>query len=210
MDIFRPYSRPNPFRGVQICPYPSPDSQHPIPYPYPNTKIAYLWCRHPFVSYPAWLILSVLESEFDQKYENKCNISDIRPYLIRFHRYCTWGKISKSYTRREGERMLWESRTRVGRVPQLLWRARWDLGTRREGSINISCIKHSTVHPGGGEVPPRRWTGWGREGGTAGAAMPWRKAVYQCCNFSLSSATGQADLLQDFPVSSGLLLELTD
>jgi hypothetical protein len=36
-DIFRPYSRSNPFRGVQICPYPSPDIQHPIPYPYPNT-----------------------------------------------------------------------------------------------------------------------------------------------------------------------------
>jgi cis-zeatin O-glucosyltransferase len=35
-DIFRPYSRPNPFRVVQICPYPSPDIQHPIPYPYPN------------------------------------------------------------------------------------------------------------------------------------------------------------------------------
>jgi hypothetical protein len=25
MDIFRPYSRPNPFRGVLIPPYPSPD-----------------------------------------------------------------------------------------------------------------------------------------------------------------------------------------
>jgi len=37
MDIFRPYSRPNLFRGVQICPYPSPNSQHPIPNPYPNT-----------------------------------------------------------------------------------------------------------------------------------------------------------------------------
>jgi len=36
-DIFRPYSRPNSFRGVQICPYPSPNIQHPIPYPYPNT-----------------------------------------------------------------------------------------------------------------------------------------------------------------------------
>ena len=41
-DIFRPYSSPNPFRGVQICPYPSPDIQHPIPYPYPNNQIAYL------------------------------------------------------------------------------------------------------------------------------------------------------------------------
>ena len=45
-DIFRPYSKPNPFRGVEICPYPSPDIQHPIPYPYPypypNTQIAYL------------------------------------------------------------------------------------------------------------------------------------------------------------------------
>ena len=36
-DIFRPYSRPNSFRGVQICPYPSPNIQHLIPYPYPNT-----------------------------------------------------------------------------------------------------------------------------------------------------------------------------
>ena len=41
-DIFRPYSKPNPFKGVEICPYPSPDIQHPIPYPYPNTQIAYL------------------------------------------------------------------------------------------------------------------------------------------------------------------------
>ena len=42
MDIFRPYSKPNPFRGVEICPYPSQDIQHPIPYPYPNTQIGYL------------------------------------------------------------------------------------------------------------------------------------------------------------------------
>ena len=41
-DIFRPYSKPNPFRGVEICPYPSSDIQHPISYPYPNTQIAYL------------------------------------------------------------------------------------------------------------------------------------------------------------------------
>ena len=42
MDIFRPYSRPNPFSEVQIYPYLSPDIQHPIPYPYPNNQIAYL------------------------------------------------------------------------------------------------------------------------------------------------------------------------
>ena len=30
-DIFRPYSKQNLFRGVEICPYPSPDIQHPIP-----------------------------------------------------------------------------------------------------------------------------------------------------------------------------------
>ena len=41
MDIFRPYSKPNPFRGVEIYPYPIPDIQHPIPYPYPNTQITY-------------------------------------------------------------------------------------------------------------------------------------------------------------------------
>ena len=41
-DIFRSYSSPNPFRGVQICPYPSSDIHHPIPYPYPNTQIIYL------------------------------------------------------------------------------------------------------------------------------------------------------------------------
>ena len=52
MDIFRPYSKLNPFRGVEICPYLSLDIQHPIPYPYPNTQIAYLWCRYPIVSYP--------------------------------------------------------------------------------------------------------------------------------------------------------------
>ena len=51
-DIFRPYSKPNPFRGVEICPYSSPDIQHPIPYPYPNTQSVYLWCRYPIVSYP--------------------------------------------------------------------------------------------------------------------------------------------------------------
>jgi hypothetical protein len=33
-DIFWPYSRPNLFRGIQICPYPSSDIQHLILYPY--------------------------------------------------------------------------------------------------------------------------------------------------------------------------------
>jgi len=33
------------------------------------------------------LTLSVFESESGQKYENKCNIGDIRPYPIRFHPY---------------------------------------------------------------------------------------------------------------------------
>ena len=33
------------------------------------------------------MTLSVFESESGQKYENKCNISDIRPYPIRFHPY---------------------------------------------------------------------------------------------------------------------------
>jgi hypothetical protein len=83
-NIFRPYSRPNPFRGIQICPYPSPDIQYLIPYPYPNTQIVYLWCRCPILSYPTLLVLSVFESESGQKYENKCNISDIRLYPIRF------------------------------------------------------------------------------------------------------------------------------
>jgi hypothetical protein len=36
-------------------------------------------------SYPAWLTLSVFESESDQNYENKYGIGDIRPYPIRFH-----------------------------------------------------------------------------------------------------------------------------
>jgi hypothetical protein len=35
--------------------------------------------------YLAWLILSVFESKSGQKYENKCNISNIRPYPICFH-----------------------------------------------------------------------------------------------------------------------------
>ena len=43
MDIFRLYSRPNPFREVQICPYSSLDIQHPIPYPYPNMQIAFFY-----------------------------------------------------------------------------------------------------------------------------------------------------------------------
>ena len=85
--FIRPSVRPNPFRGVQVSPYPSPDIQHLIPYPYPNTEIVFLWCRHPIVSYPTWLTLSVFESESDQKYENKYNISDIRSYPIRFHPY---------------------------------------------------------------------------------------------------------------------------
>jgi len=38
-NIFGSYSRPNSFREVQICPYPSPNIQHLIPYLYPNTKI---------------------------------------------------------------------------------------------------------------------------------------------------------------------------
>ena len=42
MDIFRPYLKSNPFRGDEIYPNPSPDIQPPIPYPYPNTQIAYL------------------------------------------------------------------------------------------------------------------------------------------------------------------------
>ena len=41
-DIFRPYSKPNPFRWVEICSYLSPDIQHLISYPYLNTQIAYL------------------------------------------------------------------------------------------------------------------------------------------------------------------------
>jgi hypothetical protein len=32
-------------------------------------------------------ILSVFESESEHKYENKYDISDIRPYPIRFHPY---------------------------------------------------------------------------------------------------------------------------
>ena len=57
-DIFRSYSRSNSFRGIQICSYSSPDIQHLISYPYPNTQIAYLWCWYLIVSYPAWLTLS--------------------------------------------------------------------------------------------------------------------------------------------------------
>ena len=34
-----------------------------------------------------WLTLSVFESESDQKYENKYDIGDICPYLVRFHPY---------------------------------------------------------------------------------------------------------------------------
>ena len=41
-DIFGPYSKSNSFRGVQICSHLSPDIQHSIPYPYPNTQITYL------------------------------------------------------------------------------------------------------------------------------------------------------------------------
>jgi hypothetical protein len=34
--------------------------------------------------YPAWLTHSVFESEFRQKYESTCNISDIHSYSICF------------------------------------------------------------------------------------------------------------------------------
>ena len=39
------------------------------------------------IRYPAWLTLSVFEFESGQKYKNKCNIGDIRPYPIHFHPY---------------------------------------------------------------------------------------------------------------------------
>jgi hypothetical protein len=83
MDIFRLNSRPNPFRGVQICPHPNPDIQHPIPYPYPNTQITYLLCRYLIVSYPAWLTLSVFKSKSEQN-ENKCDtvLSVFIPLLL--------------------------------------------------------------------------------------------------------------------------------
>ena len=41
-DIFRAYLRLDPFRGVQIYLYPSPDIQYPMQYLYPNTQIVYL------------------------------------------------------------------------------------------------------------------------------------------------------------------------
>jgi hypothetical protein len=37
------------------------------------------------LSYPVWPTLSLFECESNQKYENKYDISDIRPYPIRFH-----------------------------------------------------------------------------------------------------------------------------
>ena len=106
-DIFRPYSKLNPFREVEICLYPSSNIQYPIPYPYSNTQIAYLWCRYSIVSYPAWLILSVFESESGRKYENKYNISDIHPYLIRFHPYAhAWGSFPLNFFLEEHKDMF--------------------------------------------------------------------------------------------------------
>jgi hypothetical protein len=78
-DIFWLYSRPDLFRGVQICLWPSLGIQRPIRYLYPNAQIVYLWCRYSIISYPAWLTLSIFESESEQKYENKYNICRIRP-----------------------------------------------------------------------------------------------------------------------------------
>ena len=69
-DIFWSYSRMNSFRWVYICLYPNPNIWHPIPYPYLNTKILYLWRRYSIVSYPTtWLTLSVFEFKFEQKYK---------------------------------------------------------------------------------------------------------------------------------------------
>jgi hypothetical protein len=82
--IFWPYSTLNSFIKVQICLYWSPDIQHPIPYLYPNSQIAYLWPRYLIVSDLTKFILSVFESKFEQKYENKCSIGDIHLYPIRF------------------------------------------------------------------------------------------------------------------------------
>jgi len=94
-DIFRPYLIPTLFGGLKICPY-------------PNTQIAYLWCWYPIVSYPAWLTLSVFESESRQKYENKCNISDIRPYPIRFHPYM-WLMATSRFMVRYALELFWNS-----------------------------------------------------------------------------------------------------
>jgi hypothetical protein len=61
--------------------------KHPIPYPYPNNQITYLWRRYPIISYSTWLTISVFKSKSGQKYKNKYNISDIRSYPICFHPY---------------------------------------------------------------------------------------------------------------------------
>ena len=42
------------------------------------------------------LTLSVSDSVFEHKYENKYNISDIRPYPIRFHPYTSVSKITSA------------------------------------------------------------------------------------------------------------------
>jgi hypothetical protein len=60
IDIFRPYSRPNSFKGVRICL--SPDIQNLISYPYSNTQIVYLSCRYTIIFYPEWLTLSYSNS----------------------------------------------------------------------------------------------------------------------------------------------------
>jgi len=44
-------------------------------------------------TYPAWLTLSLLESESDQKYENKYDIIDIYLYPIRFYAYVLYKEI---------------------------------------------------------------------------------------------------------------------
>jgi len=80
-DIFRPYPSSNPFRGVQIHPYPSSDIQYLIPYLYTNTQIAY---RYQFVSYPTQLTLFVSESE------NHCSYLTICTPSINYHMY-TYG-----------------------------------------------------------------------------------------------------------------------
>jgi len=86
-DISRPYS--NSIRTVWKSFYPSvSDSEYPISVtdPYPNAqKLHFYDVDIHYNLIRQKLTLSVSDSVFEHKYENKYNISDIRPYPIRFH-----------------------------------------------------------------------------------------------------------------------------
>jgi hypothetical protein len=88
------------------------------------------------------LILSVFESKFDQKYENKHDIDVIRPYPIRFHSY------SHGHTRRRlkaihGLRNWERAAMAIGTVARD--RQRWTVAQRRRRRRHKAARHHRSL-----------------------------------------------------------------